>query len=81
MHFTGVREHVLHAILDWTLVQVGHAAVAVKAQEHAFAGQEVVRRIRELAERQIRVEMAAKDASSSSQKRRRICSPILALAL
>ena len=59
MHLGRVRQHVLDARLDRLVAD--NAVVGVQAEQHTLVREVAVRGIRELAERQVRVEMAAEN--------------------
>ena len=53
MDLARVRQHVLDARLDRLVEQVADRDVRIETQEHALAREKIVRRVGELAERQI----------------------------
>src|SRR4029077_4909245 len=57
MHLAGLREHVLDAFLDRLVDEARHLGVAVEAKEHALVAEVAPRRVREVADRQVRVEV------------------------
>ena len=61
MHLAGVGQHVLDAVLDRHVDEARHLAVAIEAEQHALVAEVAPRRIREVAERQVRVEVTAED--------------------
>ncbi len=61
MHLAGVRQHVLDARGDRLLLQIADRTVRIQPEQHAVLREVVVRRVRELPDRQVRIEVAAED--------------------